>query len=116
MGRQITTHLRRHDLAPTHRFELDSYHAIMAMVAAGTGWTILTPLGFQRAHRFRDQVDIHPMPIAPLSRQISLTARAGALGTMPEALVDTLKPLLREMVVTPLVSDLPWLSPALRIL
>jgi len=44
MGRQIAAHLARHGLKPAHRFELDSYAAILAMVAGGEGWTILTPL------------------------------------------------------------------------
>ena len=43
MGRLIAGHLARQNLMLAHRFELDSYHAIMAMVAQGAGWTILTP-------------------------------------------------------------------------
>ncbi|OIP88096.1 MAG: LysR family transcriptional regulator, partial [Rhodobacterales bacterium CG2_30_65_12] len=39
MGRQIAEHLARQEITLAHRFELDSYHAIMAMVAAGAGWT-----------------------------------------------------------------------------
>ncbi len=35
MGRLIAAHLARQNLTLSHRFELDSYHAIMAMVAAG---------------------------------------------------------------------------------
>ncbi len=75
MGRQIDEHLVAEGLRLEYRFELDSYHAIMAMVAGGAGWTILTPLGFMHAHRFRQQADVLPLPFAPLSRTISLTAR-----------------------------------------
>ena len=42
MGRQIAAHLARHGLKPAHRFELDSYAAILAMVAGGEGWTSMT--------------------------------------------------------------------------
>ena len=80
MGRVIAEHLARQDLALAHRFELDSYHAIMAMVAAGAGWTILTPLGVLRAHRFVDAVDLHPLPVDPLSRRISLVGAGGRAG------------------------------------
>ncbi len=116
MGRMIAGHLARQNLRITHRFELDSYHAIMAMVAAGTGWTILTPLGCLRAQRFADAVDLLPMPFAPLSRVISLTARRDILGDMPQTMAARLKPLVNEMIVQPAVQRFPWLQDEMRLL
>ncbi len=116
MGRLIAAHLARQNLTLSHRFELDSYHAIMAMVAAGAGWTILTPLGWMRAQRFRARVDIIPLPGPPLCRQISLTARRGVLGDMPTTIAGRLRPLLDEMIVGPAVTELPWLNGQLRLL
>ncbi len=115
MGRLIADHLARQNLKLAHRFELDSYHAIMAMVAQGAGWTILTPLGWMRAQRFQAQVEVLPLPFAPLSRTISLTARRGVLGEMPGGMVRRLKPLLAEMMVRPAVAQLPWLEAGLRV-
>lgn len=116
MGRVIAEHLARQDLALAHRFELDSYHAIMAMVAAGAGWTILTPLGVLRAHRFVDAVDIHPLPVEPLARRISLSARAGVLGETPGELSDRLRRLLDELIVAPAVARYPFVKGDLRVL
>ena len=116
MGRVIAEHLARQELVLAHRFELDNYHAIMAMVAAGAGWTILTPLGVLRAHRFVDAVDIHPLPVDPLSRRISLSARAGVLGEMPGELAERLKRLLDELIVTPAVARYGFLEDGLRVL
>ncbi len=116
MGRVIAEHLARQDLALAHRFELDSYHAIMAMVAAGAGWTILTPLGVLRAHRFVDAVEIHPLPVDPLSRRISLSARAGVLGEMPAELAERLKRLLKELIVDPALTRYPFLEGDLQVL
>lgn len=116
MGRVIAGHLARENLTLAHRFELDSYHAIMAMVADGAGWTILTPLGWLSAQRFRARVDLVPLPLPPLSRTISLTARRGLLGEMPARMADRLRGLLAELVVTPAVAELPWLGQGLRIL
>ena len=115
MGRLIAGHLARQNLTLAHRFELDSYHAIMAMVAQGAGWTILTPLGWLSAQRFQGQVDVLPLPFAPLSRTISLTARRGVLGDMPGGMVQRLKPLLAEMIVGPALAKLPWLEAGLRV-
>lgn len=114
MGRAVAAHLARQDIALTHRFELDSYHAILAMVAAGAGWTILTPLGWLRAARFRDRVDVVELPFAPLSRTISLTARAGVLGEMPQQIATRLRGILDEMIVAPATDRLPWLSGQLK--
>lgn len=83
MGRLVAAHLARHNLILSHRFELDSNHAIMAMVADGAGWTILTPLAVKLAGRFRSAVDVIPLPLPRLVRVISLTARRGVLGDMP---------------------------------
>ncbi len=116
MGRQIATHLAMEGLSPPHRFELDSYHAIMAMVADGAGWTILTPLGFMRAGRFRDRADVIPLPVRPLSRRIVLTARAAGLGGLPERIVAHLRPALSELVCGPCAARMPWLQDSLRVL
>ncbi len=116
MGRQIAAHLARQNLRLAHRFELDSYHAIMAMVAGGAGWTILTPLGALHAHRFRERTDILPLPFAPLSRTISLTARAGVLGDMPGTVARRLRRLLADLVVGPATARLPWLAESFRVL
>ncbi len=95
MGRQIAAHLARQNLTMNHRFELDSYHAIMAMVAAKAGWTILTPLGFLRARRFHQQVEMLELPFDPLTRSISLTARRDVLQDMPCEVAARLRVLLQ---------------------
>ena len=116
MGRQIAAHLSRHGLKPAHRFELDSYAAILAMVAGGEGWTILTPLALHQARAFRAQVEVRPLPFAALARTLSLSARAGILQDVPAQIAQRLKPLIAEVVITPAVAATPWLAPALRIL
>lgn len=110
MGRLIEAHLVRQNLTLSRRFELDSYHAIMAMVAAGEGWTILTPLGFMRAQRFRDQADIMPLPFAPFSRDISLIARRNVMKEIPIQVAVRLRALLRELIVAPALLEMPWLQ------
>lgn len=114
MGRTIAAHLTRQNVTMPRRFELDSYHAIMAMVAGGAGWSILTPLGWMRAQRFRAQVELLPLPFAPLSRTISLTARRGILGDMPTTMAERLRGLLDDHIVGPAVAELPWLAEGLK--
>jgi len=115
MGQQIAAHLARQNVTLSHRFELDSYHAIMAMVASGAGWTILTPLGWLRAQRFRDAVDVCPLPFEGFGRSISLVARRGILQGMPAQTARELRPLIAEMIVAPAIRDLPWLEGQIRL-
>ncbi len=116
MGRLISAHLARQNLRLAHRFELDSYSAILAMVAAGTGWTILTPLGVQAAQPLHPKIEVMPMPFSALERRISLSARAGVLRDMPAKVAANLRDLLQERVVTPSQTAMPWLKDTLRVL
>lgn len=116
MGRQIAAHLARQNLKLAQRFELDSYHAIMAMVAAKAGWTILTPLGYLRARRFHEAVEMIELPFDPLTRSISLTARRDVLQDMPQDVAARLRRLLQEMIVDPAIKALPWIARDLKVL
>jgi len=116
MGRLIASHLARQNVNLAAKFELDSYHAIMAMVAGGAGWSIVTPLGWLRAARFRDQVDLVALPFEPLVRTISLTARRGVLGGMPASMAERLRPALQELIVGPASAHVPWLEGQMRVL
>jgi DNA-binding transcriptional LysR family regulator len=115
MGRRIANHMAQLGIRPAHRFELDSYHAILAMVAGGAGWTILTPLALHHAARFQTEVDMHPLPFAPLERTLSLSARAGVLQDMPEQVATRLRGLLQDQVINPAVSAWPMLQGKLRL-
>jgi DNA-binding transcriptional LysR family regulator len=116
MGRQIAGHLARQNLRLAHRFELDSYHAILAMVAGGQGWTILTPLALHHAARFRDGVDVAALPFEPLQRTLSLSSRAGVLRDMPGQIATRLRGLIDTQIVVPALADWPWIGAALRVL
>lgn len=116
MGRMLDAHLTKQKLILPHRFELDSYHAILALVGQGMGWTILPPLALMRARRFADQIDVMPMPFEPLSRTICLTARKGLLNDMPERMANTLRPILQTTIVEPACKAYPFLKDQLKVL
>ncbi len=116
MGRQIAAHLARQNLRFRIQFEADSYHAILAMVAAGGGWSILPPLGLHHANRFQTAVEVRPLPFPPLGRSIALTARAGILRDMPARVAALLRGFLDHQVVTPMRAEFPWLADGLHVL
>ena len=116
MGRQIAAHLARQNLRLAHRFELDSYSAILAMVAGGEGWTILTPLALHHAARFRPFVSVTPLPFAPLDRSLTLSARAGVLRDIPAQFANRLRGLVDAQVIKPALAQWPWMQDSLRLL
>lgn len=115
MGRLVNAHLARQNLTLTHRFEIDSYHAILALVSQGTGWTILPPLALMRARRFEDQIDVLELPFEPLSRTISLTARKGILQDMPRRVAETLRPIMQKAIVDPAIARHRFLGDSLTV-
>lgn len=110
MGRLVQTHLVRLNLTLAHRFELDSYHALLAMVGQGEGWTILPPLALMRARRLLPGLDILPLPFERLSRRIVLTARAGQLGELPSLVAEETRELLDRLVLGPAGEAYPSLK------
>jgi len=116
MGRLVATHLAQLNLTQGHRFELDSYHALLAMVGQGAGWTILPPLALMRARRLLPGLDILPMPFTPLTRRIVLTARRDVLNDLPEIIAGEVKGLLREVLLAPAREIYPTLEGTLDIL
>ena len=115
MGRLLTAHLVRQNVSLPHRFELDSYHAILALVGQGAGWTILPPLALMRAQRFADQIDVMALPLEPLSRTISVTARRDILQDMPSQVADTLRPILQKSIVDTAIQTYPFLKDELTL-
>ncbi|AJE48243.1 LysR family transcriptional regulator [Celeribacter indicus] len=116
MGRMLADHLSGEGVRLAHRFELDSYRAMLAMVAGGSGWTILSSLGVLNVGRYAEEIEVMPLHVAPLSRRISLTVRRDGVPEMASEIASRLRPLLVEQVVDPLVSANPWLRGELSIL
>lgn len=116
ISRQIEAHLARHKLVFPERFEIGSHLSLMALVARGIGWAATTPLGYMRAARFHEQVDAHPLPFTPFSRNISLFASADWADRVPRDVAQTMRRLVRNQVIEPALRALPWLEGELRVL
>ncbi|SFI52706.1 LysR family transcriptional regulator [Celeribacter neptunius] len=116
MGRMLAEHLSEQGMPLTHRFELDSYRAMIAMVAGGSGWTILSSLGVLNAGRYATEIEVIPLPTAPLSRRISLTVRQDGMSEIAQEIEDQLRPLLNTHVVEAVVARYPWLGGYLKLL
>ena len=114
ISRQIEAALSAQGLNLPSRFEIGSHLALMSMVARGIGWSITTPLGYMRADRFKDQVQAHPWPFAPFSRQISVFASSEWAEDVPKNIARTLRTLIQTQMIDPAMPQLPFLSESLR--
>ena len=94
------------------RIEVGANPTLMAMVAGRIGWAITTPLGYMRAVRFHDAIDVHPLPITPFARHISLFASSDWIDTVPRDVAATVQRLIQTHFVSPALDRLPWLSEA----
>ncbi|WP_424833863.1 LysR family transcriptional regulator [Ruegeria sp.] len=115
ISRQIEGHLARQQLEFEERFEIGSHLALMAMVARGLGWAITTPLGYMRATRFHDVLDVHPAPFGDHGRTISLFTRTDLAGQVPQEVAGMMRRLMKSQIIDPAITKLPWLSGRLKV-
>ncbi|MFC3613927.1 LysR family transcriptional regulator [Lutimaribacter marinistellae] len=116
ISRQIEAHLARQKLDFEERFEIGSHLALMAMVARRLGWAITTPLGYMRAGRFHDDIEVFPLPFAGFTRIISLFSGADLADRVPREVADMMRRLMQTQMIDPAIAQLPWLSGGFRVL
>ena len=110
MGMQIDRALARAGLRPPDRFVIDSNQSISALVAAGLGWTVTTPLSLLRASRFLPRIDAHPMPGPEFERRIALLATEDWAGAIPDRMAGQLRDLIGAHFTAPGLEAMPWLK------
>ena len=110
IARQIETQLKRSALAVPDKFECDNNQTIMAMVAAGAGWAISTPLLFARAGQFQSRVRMHRFPGKSFSRTLSVVATPDCSRAVLELVYTTMRELVTEHAIAPFHDAEPWLK------
>lgn len=116
IARQIEAQLRRMEISPPHRFECGNNQTLLAMVAAGTGWTITTPLLFSRARRFQSDVEMHRFPGKGFARTLAILANADCSRSVLDLVDTAIRTLIQDAVVEPLHGSSPWLKEDFKII
>lgn len=109
VGAQIERHLRRLGVKAPHLLEVDATDALVAMVAAGLGWGIATPLCLLQVRTRLSGVKAVPFPGAGFTRQLHLITRAGEYGDLPRRVADIACIVMREQCVPEMRKLVPWL-------
>ena len=110
IGKQIDAHLARHRTILPNRIALDSVQSIMAVIANGDGWSIVTPLGFARAQRYAARVQLSPLPLAAFARQISVMSRPEFDQTTVQVIAEHIRQSVQRVVVDPVCAAYPSLA------
>jgi DNA-binding transcriptional LysR family regulator len=109
VGAQIERHLRRLGVKAAHLLEVDATDALVAMVAAGLGWGIATPLCLLQVRTRLTGVKAVPFPGAGFTRQLHLITRAGEYGDLPRRVADVACAVLRDQCLPEMRKLVPWL-------
>jgi DNA-binding transcriptional LysR family regulator len=111
-GRDPTLHsrfdraLETRGVIAQHRYHLDTTEAVLAMVAVGSGWTILPPLAVIKSIQRGDPIRALPFPGKPFQRTINVVSLKNESRPLAQrirsASIDALKkhfmPSLRELM------------------
>lgn len=96
VGRRTDQHLQRLRLALPRGMEADRSSMVVAGVATGRGFAILTPSLLIDAVVEGMKLRIEPLPFAGFSRSILLVWRIAEMGTIPEMLATHCCDILRD--------------------
>ncbi len=110
MGQQIERQIQRMKLALPQVVEVESSHQQLALVAAGLGWTITSPVCLSAAPELLRQTRLQPMTRGRFSRMVQVVARSGELGDLPAQMARLCAKELRESTFPPLIQQYPWLA------
>ena len=110
MGQQIEQQIVRMKLGLPQTVEVESSHQQLAMVAAGLGWTITSPICLSAAPELLRQTRLEPMARGRFARRVQAVARAGELGELPAQVARIAARELRETTFPPLIAQHPWLE------
>ncbi|MGC1495032.1 MAG: LysR family transcriptional regulator [Sulfitobacter sp.] len=107
---QIEAQLRRLGVQLPNKFECGNNQTLMAMVAAGAGWTITTPLLFARARRFQPKLRMHPFPGKNFGRTLSLIASPDCAQSVIDLVNYKVRSELNQQVILDTHLMIPWLK------
>ncbi len=106
VGMRTDQHLSRVRVNLPRFIEGDRASIVMAPVAAGMGFTLLTPTLLLDGLAEGMEIDVHPLPFAGFYREITLVTRERELGSQPEAFAAASAQTLAAAIETRL-PDLP---------
>lgn len=108
-GSHIDRHLRRIGVAPPRRLEIDISDTVTAMVAAGIGWAITTPLNLLQGKNYPDQISVVALPGPRTTRTLASVSREGEYLELCESIAQKAREALIDECLPEVERRWPWL-------
>lgn len=108
LAAQIDARFHRMNVHLSRRVSVDTSEKLLAMVAAGIGWSIGTPLALLRSRNLVDVIRVLPFPGEPFHRELVMLSRRGELDELTRRLAGT----AREVLAGPIMDDIGAILPA----
>jgi DNA-binding transcriptional LysR family regulator len=110
LATQIEAQFHRMNVHLSRRVSVDTSDKLVAMVAAGIGWSIGTPLALLRSRGLVDTIRVVPFPVEPFYRELVMVSRRGELDDLIRRLAAT----AREVLAGPVIDEIGAMLPGLR--
>jgi DNA-binding transcriptional LysR family regulator len=110
LATQIEAQFHRMNVHLSRRVSVDTSDKLVAMVAAGIGWSIGTPLALLRSRGLVDTIRVVPFPGEPFYRELVMVSRRGELDDLIRRLAAT----AREVLAGPVIDEIGAMLPGLR--
>lgn len=108
IGVQIESALKARDVAPRPSMEFDGTEAVFAMVGAGLGWAITTPLCLVHGRAHAEELTAMAVPGKAFSRTLYLISGPGGDGAAGERIAEDARHILRAMIDAEIRALVPW--------
>lgn len=115
LSRQIESYLDHERVACPLRYRFDNIDAVIAMVAAGLGWALVTPLCLLKSANLAPRLKCVPLPGRPLRRELVLVARKEEGRVIAPLIRDASIELLREAILPELRRLVPAVAGQIRL-
>lgn len=108
IGRQVEGYLQHHQLDLPRLYEFDTSDAVLAMVKAGMGWTITTPLCVLKTQAASADYTFMPLKPAAPPRTVSVVAYKDEHSALWDRVAATARTILKHQWVPALRQLAPW--------
>lgn len=115
IGAEIERHLRRLGMEVPRSLEFDGSESLFAMVSAGLGWAITTPLCMIHGRAGGARFTAAPLPGPSLERSVYVLCRSGEFGALSARLVAHGRDVLAALVRREVRRIAPWAEKDMKI-
>jgi DNA-binding transcriptional LysR family regulator len=108
LGRHVETYLRHHEFDLARQYEFDTSDAVLAMVKAGFGWTITTPLCVLKSQAVLDDFQYLPLKPEAAARTLRVVAHNDEHSAIWERIAATARTALKHHWIPRIKKLAPW--------